>query len=98
MAVDNFSRLTNIYKPSGNHGSISVHHINFQIFRIEKLTSYFAFQHTVIIIVYYATKAANIHSCTYKNTIKNNIKLKKNIKILNIQNALMHRQVQVIRS
>jgi len=54
----------------------------------------------IIIIVYYATKAANIHSYTYKNTIKNKIKFKKNIKILNIglQNALMHRQVQVIRS
>jgi len=52
----------------------------------------------IIIIVYYATKAANINSYTYKNTIKNKIKFKRNIKILDIQNALMHCQVQVIRS
>jgi len=32
----------------------------------------------IIIIVYYATKAANIHSYTYKHTIKNKIKFKKN--------------------
>jgi len=51
----------------------------------------------IIIIVYYATKAANIHSYTYKNTIKNKTKFKKDIKILNMQNALMHRQVQVIK-
>jgi len=29
------------------------------------------------IIVYYATKAANIHSYTYKHTVKNKIKFKK---------------------
>jgi len=27
----------------------------------------------IIIIVYYAIKAANIHSYTYKNTIKNKV-------------------------
>jgi len=31
----------------------------------------------IIIIVYYATKAANIHSYTYKHTVKNKIKFKK---------------------
>jgi len=46
-----------------------------------------------VIIVYYATKAANIHSYTYKHTVKNKIKFKKNIKILNIQNTLMHCKV-----
>ena len=36
----------------------------------------------IIIIVYYTTKAANIHSYTYKRTIKNKIKLKKTLKFL----------------
>ena len=44
----------------------------------------------IIIIVYYANKAANIHTqvYTYKNTIKNILKIKI-IKIIDMQNALI---------